>query len=763
MKIKYFHNLKFSVSKTRFDSSRISDNTFVKRGRPMLKHLLGSVYALGGSMSPNWVRLCCLYLKKLNLLHKHGGLPMVVKYLKVASVIIQQVCGGYKLPCLNGLGMRISRSKSGLPRFIPAYQRRLIMKGNQRAIRFWLTLISIFRDLHFLGELKLGTITNPSTASTDCKEIGSHVKFFTDLFWKNHDGLLSLQQSAAFQMLTSGPQVQTEEGEFNSHPNSVLRSLNAFLLPMNKELLSALITIMTLTGNIKLKSFWDRLVKVGWDKLIYPLRRPLNRYLGKLSVKEEAAGKVRVFAMVDPWTQWALRPLHDDIFKVLKRIPMDGTFNQMRPLTRVPWGEVPLYSFDLSAATDRLPIWLQTKILSEVFGSEFASAWQTLLVSRDWITPKKTLHSNFIVKKEYPKTIRYEVGQPMGALSSWGMLAITHHYIVQYSAWVSGVCPKYELFDQYAILGDDFVIWNKTVAQKYLKIMKRLGLEINLAKSIVSPHGKALEFAKRTFVNGLDVSPIPFKEQSSAHRNVSLAINFQSRHNLSDLGLLRFLGYGYKVDPTKNNSVVTTLKLAMSIPTSSESLLALFSLQRPFFDSEGMIYPLNVVRKTLLTLLGDELKRLSKSSKLLYELSAFEAGCYVSSIGPWKTPEAIVTAEVVARYIPKYIKSLQHIVASARLHLEILTPYFAHYDSFMWDTPEALLSEKMRMKPMPRELIAAINFMFRGQEELSRIQTDLLMDPKPSFSVNPEFLENVRVLRLWNKWSSQLSKVKARI
>jgi hypothetical protein len=33
---------------------------------------------------------------------------------------------------------------------------------------------------------------------------------------------------------------------------------------------------------------------------------------------------------------------------------------------------------------------------------------------------------------------RYSVGQPMGALSSWGMLALTHHCLVQMAAKRSG-------------------------------------------------------------------------------------------------------------------------------------------------------------------------------------------------------------------------------------------------------------------------------------------------------------------------------------
>jgi hypothetical protein len=57
--------------------------------------------------------------------------------------------------------------------------------------------------------------------------------------------------------------------------------------------------------------------------------------LGKLGLKQEPAGKVRVFAMVDPWTQWLLAPLHKRVFSILRRIPQDGTFNQVKPVERL--------------------------------------------------------------------------------------------------------------------------------------------------------------------------------------------------------------------------------------------------------------------------------------------------------------------------------------------------------------------------------------------------------------------------------------------
>lgn len=102
--------------------------------------------------------------------------------------------------------------------------------------------------------------------------------------------------------------------------------------------------------------------------------------LGKLAEKEEAAGKIRVFGITDAITQSVMSPLSDYIFELLKRNPADGTFNQDGPLKRLIYltnvtKEIvnPMfYSFDLSAATDRLPIHLQTDVLSTMFGNDFA-------------------------------------------------------------------------------------------------------------------------------------------------------------------------------------------------------------------------------------------------------------------------------------------------------------------------------------------------------------------------------------------------------
>lgn len=70
----------------------------------------------------------------------------------------------------------------------------------------------------------------------------------------------------------------------------------------------------------------------------YPFKNPLGSgkissvRLGKLAVKEEPSGKVRVFAIADLITQTIMRPLHNAIFDLIRTIPQDGTFNQIRPL-----------------------------------------------------------------------------------------------------------------------------------------------------------------------------------------------------------------------------------------------------------------------------------------------------------------------------------------------------------------------------------------------------------------------------------------------
>jgi hypothetical protein len=82
------------------------------------------------------------------------------------------------------------------------------------------------------------------------------------------------------------------------------------------------------------------------------------------------------------------------------------------------------------------------------------------------------------------------------------MLAITHHVIVRYCALSIGI----KNFDSYAVLGDDIVIRDKLVAEQYLIVMKVLGVDINMTKSLVSP--SFAEFAKKWKGPNVDLTPV---------------------------------------------------------------------------------------------------------------------------------------------------------------------------------------------------------------------------------------------------------------
>jgi len=105
----------------------------------------------------------------------------------------------------------------------------------------------------------------------------------------------------------------------------------------------------------------------------------------------------------------------------------------------------------------------------------------------------------------------------MGAYSSFPILALTHHVIVQLAARRVGLTGW---FENYALLGDDIVIANQKVGAAYLMIMRdTLGVEINLSKSLESEI-RVLEFAKRLFKGDEDLTPISPKVPLLTTRNI---------------------------------------------------------------------------------------------------------------------------------------------------------------------------------------------------------------------------------------------------
>lgn len=752
-RIQQFGSLIFRISKVRV-SIKVFATATVKGGhslRRMVQLLRLSIYAVGGPMTPRRFWVTWDFCKALHQLAKQQGLPGVVKYLKVCSVCMQQMLAGYVLDDLTPLGPRVARSGGGIPSIIPRDQRILIRKRDVLVIKQWLTLFSIYRDISYKGKFNVSTIVKPSTATSSANEVGSMISSFTYLLWKRTPKQFT-QSRGLFQIVRSAP--QSSLGKFSTSPIVVLQSL-AVLKYIRSDLLDSL---MWLANHMGLSHItWLVELLTSRFSLTQINRIPRKHdYLGALGIKEEAAGKVRVFAMVDCWTQWVLQPFHKLLFKALDPLPMDGTFNQLAPLKRVPFGKCPIYSFDLSAATDRLPLWIQRDIVAASFGTEFAHHWVKLLVDRDYRLPNGKSHPNVIFPPGLPESVRYTVGQPMGALSSWAMLAITHHYLVQYSAWCAGVTPKTRWFQDYAVLGDDVVIWNAATAKVYLRVMKALGVEVGLAKSIISLEGKGLEFAKRTLLDKGDVSPIPFRDQEAARRTLSEMIQFAMRNNLTALQTLRFLGYGYRVDPTKNNKIVRALTLALSIPRDEKALIKAFLKVPSYMDIASLLeMPMADRERLLVRFIDKELDRLMARTSIYYDWVHRFTAIQVDGSMPRRS-EQIVRLEILRSNVPDIIRQLEWLRKEVLFAKDNIRPIVELYNSFAYDIPH---HNTNRLTPLSGDFQSAIRVIFKAERILDSHQLTRTLNPSKVESLSPMEEERRSTLRLWAKWSRLLSRI----
>lgn len=451
------------------------------------------------------------FLDRLVYIWDKNGVAFLCKYTKECFRVMQMYVAGHLVRCSIGIPVDLV---GGLPRIIPGSLRIRLRSRDPLTIRLVLSIFQIYRVLRVPGHIKLETITNTFTGLSETLPlyeirsglkglgidltVGIPFKFPLTLHRSISAGPNSskalfgyfrdLKAWSKFPDLLSKFQRFSKKFENGSEFWSGIQADLDLLSTSDEWGLTKV--IFGETGDGVEVSEWK---KFFWQTL----------HLGKLSIKEEAAGKVRVFAIADILTQSVMAPLHKAIFRFLKRIVQDGTFDQTKPLdlllTKFREGKIDdgFWSFDLSAATDRLPIKFQRDVLHIFLGDEeFASLWMDILVDRDWYFQNDTYQPE-------STNLRYSVGQPMGALSSWGMLALSHHVVVQIAANRVGI----DGFRDYALLGDDIVIGNKAVAMTYHHLMTSiLGVDINSSKSLVSKH--TFEFAKRLVTLEGDLSPV---------------------------------------------------------------------------------------------------------------------------------------------------------------------------------------------------------------------------------------------------------------
>jgi len=417
-----------------------------------------------------------LLSERISRLVRLNGFNFTFNYLKECLRIVTCYLAGTP-DKLSRSKVRVRLDRHGLPVIIPWSLRQDLSLSLEQAnvTRATLTLLAIFRVFPTKVVPDLSSITEEFNGLSRSLDLGSIPKRFTRRF------RIGFSKCRGFISESAGP---------NTRRATWGCALDAIALIHNPK--HALVVLLVL---FRTRS-WIYILSLI---LIWILGIPLfigqyfhlspRSVLGKLSIVYDQAGKARVVAITNWWIQLCLLPLHESIFRFLSSLETDGTFNQSKPLDRLLSIESneKFYCYDLSAATDRLPLDVQIDILNQISGKREGRIWKELLD---------------ITWKYRDTEVKYSVGQPMGAYSSWAMLALTHHILVQVAASRAGI----KEFDSYAVLGDDIVIRHSSVANEYLLIMKALGVSINLNKSVVSTD--LVEFAKRLRTVTHDVSPI---------------------------------------------------------------------------------------------------------------------------------------------------------------------------------------------------------------------------------------------------------------
>jgi len=420
----------------------------------------------GGIKSSGTV--CSHYISLIERYVRTRGYTWTIKRLKLLRLIVTRYISGSPYHPNETLGL----TRDKLPKALGP-MKEWIRSGDPDKLRAALTLLNISRWLS-------GPYPDPDLTPIEEAPKGQTVLPVAPIQRILNDfGICLKPQWKSFHWSTKagphGPALWTALSDLQVLPATLKEDIYTLGGSKLQEAISSIESIPSVT----LQALIDRLAK----RVSQPFR--------KLSIIKDKEAKTRIIAILDYWSQSALVPLHEELFRNLKKFPADRTFNQgeFKSLLASPG---PFYSFDLSSATDRFPMPLQELVLSLLIGEDKAAAWNRILTQWGY-TP------NWLPDR----VVYYSTGQPMGAYSSWAAFTLCHHIVVQYAAIQVNKYP----FAEYALLGDDIVIADREVAESYQEVITSLGVDISPAKSHVSHD--TFEFAKRWFHKGTEITPFP--------------------------------------------------------------------------------------------------------------------------------------------------------------------------------------------------------------------------------------------------------------
>jgi len=328
---------------------------------------------LGNSiMDPSVTRSMSQVGSYLANVFKHEGPARIVIKIKIAVYCVNSYLARSPLKCTRHLGAPVALA-GGLPRFLPLVIRGQIRAGHTRSIRLWVSVLSIYKGIHgYSTTPSFDTISSPAPYVPFDGRCDQFTEHFAKWINPGNSGP-DFSRAEILSLTTAGPNSSYSilSAPFDAFAWSV-RTENTLLEFCSEVGCSAVVTgyeeILARYSSDEGKVCRAAIAKHSSTRI----RKSATQtpILGRLSLKYEPAGKIRVFAIVDLFTQSALKPLHDWMFKLLKGLTTDATFDQIGVLSSFSKANSKdsIYSFDLSSATDLIPLELTMSILEILWG-----------------------------------------------------------------------------------------------------------------------------------------------------------------------------------------------------------------------------------------------------------------------------------------------------------------------------------------------------------------------------------------------------------
>lgn len=215
---------------------------------------------------------------------------------------------------------------------------------------------------------------------------------------------------------------------------------------------------------------------------------------GEVHFLQEPGFKCRSIASPYRIHQLALKPLGDDLYKLLKLMPWDCTHQQEKafPVIQAYLKQnKTVHSIDLTSFTDLFPLRIQVEVLKSIYGdeSDFVHAFETVSRGR-W---------NSSIGE-----IRWTKGQPLGLYPSFAIAGLTHGLLLNL---LSGV-----YHNQYFVLGDDVIILDDNLMSRYMKTLDLLSCPWSPDKTISSD--KIAEFAGKIILSDAIIPQFKWRKVS---------------------------------------------------------------------------------------------------------------------------------------------------------------------------------------------------------------------------------------------------------